>query len=162
MVVAPCLTVKPHLTGLRWLSHQCIHYDVLRFAVFLKEKLDLWLCFAYSSFSTVLFHGFWQECLVETLESVWVLFSLLGLLELCQLAYLQYWVLCLTHPRLAPSQSASWSGLWGFSTALKYALTYPTFCLVCIGGRSSMNLMFSLACCAESAYSCLCPASSDP
>ena len=31
-----------------------------------------------------------QECFVETPESVWVPFLLLGLLELCQLAYLQY------------------------------------------------------------------------
>ena len=31
-----------------------------------------------------------QECLVETPESVWVPFLLLGLLELYQLAYLQY------------------------------------------------------------------------
>ena len=33
----------------------------------------------------------------------------------------------------------SWSGLWGFSMALKYA-----FCLVCVGGRSSMNLVVSV------------------
>ena len=56
---------------------------------------------------TELSQVFWQECLVETPESVWVPFPLCGLLELCQLAYLQYWFLCLTHPRLSPSQSAS-------------------------------------------------------
>ena len=33
-------------------------------------------------------------------KSAWVPFPLLGLLELCQLAYLKYWFLCLTHPRL--------------------------------------------------------------
>ena len=101
MVVVPCLTEKPHLTDFRWVSHQCIHYEILWFDVFLKEKLDLWLCFAYSSFSTVIFHGFWQECLVETLGSVWVPFPLLGLLELCQLAYLQYW----SSPLLDPSKT---------------------------------------------------------
>ena len=34
--------------------------------------------------------------------------------------------------------------LSGFSTALKYALTSSIFCLVCIGGRSSVNLMVSV------------------
>ena len=38
---------------------------------------------------SVPFQVFWQEYLVELLESVWVPFPLLGLLELCQLAYLQ-------------------------------------------------------------------------
>ena len=41
-------------------------------------------------------------------------FPLLGLLEFCQLAYLQYWVLCLTHPRLAASQSVSLCVFHGF------------------------------------------------
>ena len=36
---------------------------------------------------------FWQECFTEASESVWVPFPLLVLLELCQLAHLQYWVL---------------------------------------------------------------------
>ena len=128
-----------------------VHYEVLCFAVFLNEKLDLWLCFACWPFSTVLSQVFWQECLVEMSELVWVPFPVLGLLELCQLACLQYWVLCvwpiqdLPRPSLHPfvSFTASWSGLWGFFTALKYALTCSTFCLVCIGGRSSINLMVS-------------------
>ena len=59
-------------------------------------------CFATLPFSTVPSQVFWQECFVETPESVWVPFSLLGLLELCQLAHLQYWVVSFTHPRLAP------------------------------------------------------------
>ena len=42
------------------------------------------------------------------------------------------------------SFTASWSVLWGFSTVLKYALTGSTFCLVCIGGRSSTNLVVSM------------------
>ena len=66
-----------------------VRYEVLRFAVFLNEKLDLWLCFACWTFSTVLSRIFWPECLIETPEFVWVSFPLLGLLELCQLAYLQ-------------------------------------------------------------------------
>ena len=111
------------------------HYEVLWFAVFLSEKLDRLLSFACWPFLTVLFQVFWQECLTEMLESVWVPFPLLGLLE-CQLAYLQYWVLCLPHHSLHPFVSfvASWSGLQGFSMALKYALTCSIFCLVCIGG----------------------------
>ena len=57
---------------------------------FLNEKLDLLLCFACWPFLTVLCKVFWQECLIETPESVWVPFPLLDLLDLCQLAYLQY------------------------------------------------------------------------
>ena len=32
----------------------------------------------------------------------------------------------------------------GISAALKYALTCSTFCLVCIGGKSSVNFMVSV------------------
>ena len=99
-----------------------IYYEVLRFAVFLNEMLDLWLW----PFSTVISRVFWQECLIETPESVWVPFPLLGLLELCQLAYTCSIVLCLTHPRLAPSHSASLCVFRGFmewfSTALKCSI----------------------------------------
>ena len=42
------------------------------------------------------------------------------------------------------SFTTSWSGLWGFSTALKCSLTCSTSCLVCNGGRSSMNLVVSV------------------
>ena len=45
-----------------------VHYEVLWFAVFLNEKLDLWLCFAFGPFSAALFQVFWQECLIETPE----------------------------------------------------------------------------------------------
>jgi len=82
-----------------------IHYEVLRSAVFLNEKLDL--CFACWPFLTVLSQVFWQKRLIEMPESVSVPFPLLGLSEFLQLAYLQNWVLCLPLPRLAPSQSAS-------------------------------------------------------
>ena len=91
-----------------------VHYEIVQFVVLLNEKLDLWLCFACWPFSTVLSQVFWQVCLIETSESVWVSLPLLGLLELRQLAYLQYWVLCLTHPRLAPSQPASLCVFHGF------------------------------------------------
>ena len=47
---------------------------------FLNEKLHLWLCSACWPFSTALSQVFWQECLTEILESVWVPFPLLGLL----------------------------------------------------------------------------------
>ena len=89
-----------------------VHYEVLRFAVFLNEKLDL--CFACWPFLTVLSQVFWQECLIEMSESVSVPLPLLGLSEFLQLAYLLYWVLCLPHPRLAPSQSASLCVFHGF------------------------------------------------
>ena len=52
-------------------------------------------CFACWPFLTVLSQVFGQKCLTEMPELVWVPFPLLGLLELCQLAYLQYGVLCL-------------------------------------------------------------------
>ena len=39
--------------------------------------------------------------------------------------------------------NSSWSGLWGFPTALKYALTCSTYCLVCVNGGSRMNCMVS-------------------
>ena len=89
-----------------------------------------------------------RECLIETPESVWALFSLPRLLEFCQMAYLGYSVLYLTHqdlprPNLHPfvSFTASWSEFWRFLTALQYALTCSSFSLFCNGGRSSMNLM---------------------
>ena len=81
--------------------------EVLWFTVFLNKMLDLRLCFACWPFLSMLSQVFWQEHLKEMPESVWVFFSLLGLLELCQLAYLQYWVLCLTHARVGPSQPQS-------------------------------------------------------
>ena len=51
---------------------------------------------------------------IEMPESVWVHFPLPGLLEFHQQAYLQHRVLCVTHPRLAPSQSASLRVFHGF------------------------------------------------
>ena len=50
----------------------------------------------------------------------------------------------LPRPSLHPfvSFTASWSGLWGFPTALKYILTCSTFFVVCSGG--CMNLMVSM------------------
>lgn len=51
-------------------------------------------------------------CLLAIFNST--LQSFLGLLELCQPAYLQYRFLCLTHPRLALYQSASFCVFDGF------------------------------------------------
>ena len=71
-----------------WLSHQCTLWG-LTVCCFLEW--EAWLCFACWPFSTVLCQVVWQECLKEMLESVWAPFPLLGLLEVCQLACLQYW-----------------------------------------------------------------------
>ena len=43
MVVAPWLTLKPHPNWFL-VTTISLHYEVLQFAVFLNEKLDLWLC----------------------------------------------------------------------------------------------------------------------
>ena len=51
-----------------------VDYEVLRFDVFLIEKLDLWLWFACWPLSTMVSQVFWQECFVEIPESVWVPF----------------------------------------------------------------------------------------
>ena len=84
--LVPCrLHWSPTLTGLWWLSHQCTP-GILRFAVFLNEKLGLWLCFACWPFLTAPFSGFLAG---ETPELVWVPFLIPGLLELCQLEYLR-------------------------------------------------------------------------
>ena len=87
-------------------------------------------------------------------ESVWVPFPLLGLLELCQPAYLQYRFLCLTHPRLALYQSASFCVFRGFMewfVQISYSneecfdlFHFLSFCLAYISGRSSMNCMASV------------------
>ena len=106
MAVAPCYCLQwsPTLTDLWWLSHQCTPWG-LAVCCFLEwEALILIACWP---FSTVLSPVFWRECLIETPESVRVPFPLVDLLELCQLAYLQCWVLWLTRPRFAPSQTAS-------------------------------------------------------
>ena len=55
-----------------------VHYEILLCAVFLSEKLDLWLRFACWPSSTVPSQIFWHECLIEMPESVWVPFPFLG------------------------------------------------------------------------------------
>ena len=69
-----------------------VHYEILQFAVFLNEKLHLWLCFACWPFSTVHSQVFWQECLIETprRNRFGYLSQSRCLLELRQLAHLQY------------------------------------------------------------------------
>ena len=49
-----------------------------------------------------------------------------------------------TYPVQVPVAFSFLSGLWGFSTALKYTLTCSTFCLVSTGGRCSINFMVSV------------------
>ena len=51
---------------------------------------------------------------------------------------------CSNYPVQVPIALSFLSGLWGCSTALKYALTCSTFCLVSTGGRSSINFMVSM------------------
>ena len=110
MVVAPCLTVKPQPD--RSLVTEPSVFTMrscgLLFSSMRSLSLPCW------PFSIVLSQIFWQEFLVETPESIWVPFPLLGLLELCQLAYLPYWVLCLTHPGLASTQPVSLCVFYGF------------------------------------------------
>ena len=111
-----------------------------------------------------------------------------------QLAYFQYWSLCLTHTRragcpvpvsvlfcLSRLHASSRLGRFCFVYFLFfyflfffcflfistewYALNCSTFCLVCTGGRSSMNLVVSVGVClvvpstTRIACSALCPAS---
>ena len=82
-----------------------VHYEVLRSAVFLNEKLDLWLCFACWPFSTC-FPKF-SGISLGTFPTHWFTWALSA-------GILADWVLCLTHPRLAPSQSASLCVFHGF------------------------------------------------
>ena len=67
------------------------------------------------------------------------------------LAYLQYRALSWTITRLAPYQSASHCVFHGFTEwavvsfdGTEVCSTCCTFCLVCTGGRSSMNRMISV------------------
>ena len=126
-----------------------VHYEVLRFAVFLNEKFDFWLRFACWPFSTTLSEVFWQECLTEMPGSPEPFPLLVCLRSVSWHTYSiesSAWpIQDLPRPSLHPfvSFTAFWSGLLGFSTALKYALTCSIFCLVCIGGRSC-HLMFQV------------------
>ena len=123
-----------------------ISREFLRFAVFMNEKLDLWIYFACWPFSAALSQAFWKECLTEMPESVWVPSHSLVCLSSVNWYTQQHWFLCLTHLSLHPFKffTASWSGVWGFSAALKHALICCTFRLACISGRSSMNCMVSV------------------
>ena len=72
-----------------------------------------------------------------------------AVLEFYPLPYLQYRLLCLIPLRLAQSLSAAFGVfrgcmVLGFSTALKCAVTYSTFCVACISRRSNMNRTVSV------------------
>ena len=102
MVVQPWLILKPHPD---WFlvaepSMYTIRSCGLLFLWMRSLISDSILLVGYSQHC---FQVFWHMCLKEMLESVWVPFHFLGLLELCQLAYLQYGVLCLTQQRLVQS-----------------------------------------------------------
>ena len=131
-------------------SHPClvfgdwaisVHYQILLFAVFLNEKLDLCLQVACWPFSG---RSVWQRC---HNQSRYFSHSLVCLSSVswhtCNTESSAWPIQDLPCPNLDPFEPfmTSRSGVWGFSTALKYALTHSLFCLVCIGGRSCMNLM---------------------
>jgi len=87
MVVASCLTVKTH-PDWSLVTEPLVYNTWSWVCCFIEWKLDLWFCFACWPLPTVLSQVFWQGILIETPESFWVPFPLLGLLELCQQAYL--------------------------------------------------------------------------
>ena len=77
-----------------------VDYEILRLAVFLNELPDLGIRFACWPFSTVPSQVFWQECLIEVPESVWVLFPFLVLLSV-----LSAGILAVFTPLLGPSMT---------------------------------------------------------
>ena len=84
-----------------------VHDEVLRFAVvvlFLSEKFDSVLPAAHSRQCFPRFSG--RSVSQRRRDRFGYLSHSLVCLSY-QLAYLQYWVICLVHPRLAPSQTAS-------------------------------------------------------
>ena len=93
----------------------------------------------------------WQECLIETPESVWVPSPLLGLLELGAAGILVVLsnLLDPSKPFLVPASiPLCLSRLHGVGCVdfwRHWNMLWPVLlCLVCIGGRSSMNLMVSV------------------
>ena len=150
MVVAPYLTVKPHID---WalVTEPSVH--TMRSCGLLLSWMEAWSLtpFCLLAISDSAFPNFLAGAsrLTWRPESVRVPFPLLGLLELCQLHTCSIessaWpIQDLPRPSLHPSVSftASWSGLWRFSTAPKYL--WPAPFSVCISGRSSMNLVVSV------------------
>ena len=182
MVVASCLTMTPVMPHPDWslvaeplLVLISVDYLISCGLLFSWMRLRrliydyeswVWLGFACWPFSVVLSQSLWQECPLDWLRcqnwfgylshsfSSWFAWAVsAGIDNLHCYTNLWYWLHCLTHPRLALSQSAacwsfvsfmaSWGRLWGFLVALRYALT----CLAFIIGnrRSSMNLVVSLS-----------------
>ena len=62
-----------------------VHYKVLRFAIFLNQKLDFWLfcLLAIPDSAFIPASSGSEECLIQTPESVCVPLPLLGLFGLC-------------------------------------------------------------------------------
>ena len=91
---------------------------VTELSVYTTRSCSLLFCWMRSLISEcILSAGHSQQhptnlCLLAIFNSTLHIF--LGLLELCQPAYLQYRFLCLTHPRLALYQSASFCVFHGF------------------------------------------------
>ena len=133
--------LSPILTGLWWLNHQCTLWDLVVCCLLSRLGSLTPFCLlailngAYPSFLARVSHIHSHK----DAGSIWIPFSLIGLFELRQLAYLQYWVLCLTCPKLAMPQSASicifhsfmewavgistdWSILWPAPLSVWFAL----------------------------------------
>ena len=95
---------------------------------------------------------FWQKRLTETPESVWAIFPLFGLLELLSVN----WHTCSVESSVWPIQDlprpvfciplclSRLHGLPAWVVGIFYGtevcFDLSAFCLVCIGGRSSINL----------------------
>ena len=144
---------SPTLTSLWWLSHRSV-YTVTACALLFSSVGNSISAFTLSA-------GYSRPCLPTcSNRGCWNRFGYFYpswvLLQFCQLAYSGDWLLSVgtaVQDLLRPSLlllvfvTASWSGLSGFSTTLKHALTRCTFCLVGVGGRSSMRRMVSVGGC---------------
>ena len=149
-MVTPCLTAKPH-------PDQCLvtapsictgHFEILVVCCFLgweEWSLNLFCLLAISdkAFLSFLAGVSHRDAGISlgTFPTPWSVSW-----RTCRIDPSAWPIQDLACPGLHPfaSFTASWSGLWGFSTALKYALTCSTFCPVCTGGRSSISLTVSV------------------
>lgn len=138
-MIVPSLTLILHSDWSVVIDPPVFHYEIL--GSLISESALPPCCFSEPS------QHFWEECLIEVLESVWVLFPLFRFdqtlwggippvlsplvnpLKTCHVP------VCCLHFAFIACFMVSWSGLWRFSTMLKYYLTCSTVCLVCISVR---------------------------
>ena len=125
-----------------------VHCDVQRLIVFRSEKIDLWIHLACWWFSIMCFK--FSDRMVSLAEMLeWFKCCPHSLICSSLSAGIFSWrpdpIFCLVHPRHTPSVVpltsfvTSWSRLWGVSTAMMYALTCSTFCLVYISGNCMVS-----------------------